>query len=62
MYNDEVRRTGPAESPLLATVHTAQQWTAELENSRITHLSSQTVFLGALFLKTFKDKNLFLKF
>lgn len=52
MHNDnEVKRTGPAESPLLATVYTAQQWTAELANSRITHLLLQTVFLGALLLK-----------
>lgn len=47
MYNNEVRRTGPAESPLLATVCTAQQCRAELENLNITHLSLQTAFLRA---------------
>lgn len=49
MYNDdEVGRTGSAESFLLVIVSAAQQWAAELANSRTTHLSLQTVFLGAL--------------
>lgn len=53
---------GLQEHPLPATVHTIQQWTAKLANSRITHLSLHTIFLAVSLFKILKDKRLFLNF